>query len=408
MKAEWTVMIYLAGDNDLSAAGDRDLQEMRAVGSTDAVNVVAEFDNAGDRGTCRYHIQPGGADETIVSLGETDSGDPAVLLDFVAWAAKHYPAQRYALILWNHGGGWEPAEMDRIARSVDAQDYTVREVSERSATPLARAFFRTTLETIFSLPTPAERAICSDDGSGHSLDTVELGRVLDQAVGQLGQPLDLLGMDACLMSNLEVAYQARPFAHTMVASEENEPNDGWPYDAILRRLVDHPQMSTPELAAHIVDAYIASYVDRGYTGSVTQSAFDLSRVEALAAPLDDLADALLAHMPDAAQEIWTAQRGSARFWHNTLWDVAHFCEALEGVTADERVEDAAQSVRAALAPGPDRFVIAESHNGTKVERCGGVTVYLLPPLDDLSRYYDELDYAQDHRWLAMLQAYHAA
>ncbi|MGD1994121.1 MAG: clostripain-related cysteine peptidase [Anaerolineae bacterium] len=408
MKAEWTVMIYLAGDNDLSAAGDRDLQEMRAVGSTDAVNVVAEFDNAGDRGTCRYHIQPGGADETIVSLGETDSGDPAVLLDFVAWAAKHYPAQRYALILWNHGGGWEPAEMDRIARSVDAQDYTVREVSERSATPLARAFFRTTLETIFSLPTPAERAICSDDGSGHSLDTVELGRVLDQAVGQLGQPLDLLGMDACLMSNLEVAYQARPFAHTMVASEENEPNDGWPYDAILRRLVDHPQMSTPELAAHIVDAYIASYVDRGYTGSVTQSAFDLSRVEALAAPLDDLADALLAHMPDAAQEIWTAQRGSARFWHNTLWDVAHFCEALEGVTADERVEDAAQSVRAALAPGPDRFVIAESHNGTKVELCGGVTVYLLPPLDDLSRYYDELDYAQDHRWLAMLQAYHAA
>jgi hypothetical protein len=380
---------------------------MRAVGSTDAVNVVAEFDNAGDRGTRRYHVQAGGQGETIVSLGETDSGDPTVLCDFVAWAAEHYPAQRYALVLWNHGGGWEPAEMDRIARSVDARNYTAREVTERSATPLARAFFRTTLETIFSLPTPTERAICSDDGSGHSLDTIELGRVLAQAVDDLGQPLDLLGMDACLMSNLEVAYQARPFARTMVASEENEPNDGWPYDTILQRLVDHPEMSTPDLAVHIVEAYIASYVDRGYTGPVTQSAFDLSRVEELAAPLDDLADALVAHMPDAAQEIWTAQRGSARFWHNTLWDVAHFCEALEGATADAAVDDAAQAVRAALAPGPDRFLIAEAHNGAKVERCGGMTAYLLPPLNDLSRYYAELDFAQDHRWLSMLEAYHA-
>jgi sarcosine oxidase gamma subunit len=130
-------------------------------------------------------------------------------------------------------------------------------------------------------------------------------------------------------------------------------------------------------------------------------------VEELAAPLDDLADALVAHMPDAAQEIWTAQRGSARFWHNTLWDVAHFCEALEGATADAAVDDAAQAVRAALAPGPDRFLIAEAHNGAKVERCGGMTAYLLPPLNDLSRYYAELDFAQDHRWLSMLEAYHA-
>ncbi len=408
MTAEWTVMVYLAGDNNLSTAGNKDLREMRAVGSTNAVNVVAEFDNAGDRGTRRYHIQPGGEGETTVSLGETDSGDPAVLLDFVAWAAEHYPARRYALILWNHGGGWEPAEMDRIARSVDARNYNTREVTERSATPLARAFFRTTLETIFSLPTPTERAICSDDGSGHSLDTIELGRVLEQAVDRLGQPLDLLGMDACLMSNLEVAYQARPFARTMVASEENEPNDGWPYDAVLRQLVAHPEMTTPDLAAHIVDAYIASYVDRGYTGAVTQSAFDLSRVEDLALPLDDLAGALIAHMPDAAQEIWIAQRGSTRFWHNTLWDVAHFCEVLEGATADEAVGDAARAVRAALTPGPDRFLIAEAHSGAKVERCGGVTAYLLPPLDDISRYYAELEFARDHRWHSMLQAYHAA
>ena len=406
-KAKWTFMVYLAGDNNLSAAGDKDMGEMRAVGSTAEVNVVAEFDNVGNRGTRRYHVQRGGRNERVMPLGETDSGSPEVLLDFISWAVEDYPAERYALVLWNHGGGWEPLEIDRIARSVGAADYSEREATERSATPMGRVFFRPSLETIFSLSSPDERAICSDDGSGHSLDTVELGKVLAQAVETLGQPFDLLGMDACLMSNLEVAYQARPYVRYVVASEENEPGDGWPYDAVLGRLVDHPEMPTADVAAHIVEAYIKSYVDRRYSGPVTQAALDLSRVKLLAEPIDALADALVAHMPDAAMEMWGAQRKSARFWHNTLWDVAHFCQELEQVTDDDDVRRAAQDVRAALAVGPCKCVIAEGHNGSKVKHCGGVTLYL-PSMTEISRYYAELDYAQEHRWLRMLEAYQGA
>jgi hypothetical protein len=407
-KAKWTFMVYLAGDNNLSSAGDKDVGEMRKIGSTADVNVVVEFDNAGTRGTNRYHVQRDGQCEESVPLGETDSGSPEVLLDFVDWAAEEFPAERYALVLWNHGGGWEPLEVDRIARSVGAADYNAREAGERSATPMGRAFFRPTLEAILSLPSPDDRAICSDDGSGHSLDTVELGKVLAQAVDKLGQPLDLLGMDACLMSNLEVAYQARPTVRYVVASEENEPGDGWPYDDVLGRLVECPDMPTPELAAHIVEAYIQSYLRRGYSGPVTQAALDLSRLDALTGPLDDLAGSLIAHMPGAAMEVWGAQRKSARFWHNTLWDVSHFCEELEQRTESDAVRQAARNVRAALQAGPENCVIAESHSGDKVERCGGVTVYLMPPLMDISRYYGELDYAQDHQWLAMLEAYHEA
>ena len=406
-QAKWTFMVYLAGDNNLSGAGDKDIREMRAVGSTADVNIVAEFDNAGDRGTNRYHVEREGRDEHVVSLGETDSGSPEVLLGFVNWAVDEYPADRYALILWNHGGGWEPLEIDRIARSVGANDYNEREASERSATPLGRVFFRPSLEAIFSLDSPEERAICSDDGSGHSLDTVELGKVLAQVEEKLDRPLDLLGMDACLMSNLEVAYQAQPYVRYVVASEENEPGDGWPYDAVLGRLAQSPDLPTSELAAHIVDAYIKSYVDRNYSGPVTQAALDLSRVEALADPIDELADALVEHMPDAAMELWSAQRKSAHFWHNTLWDVAHLCQELGELTSDDAVRQAAEGVHSALAADPENCVIAEGHNGAKVERCAGVTIYL-PALMDISRYYGELDYAQKHRWLAMLKAYHTA
>ncbi len=410
-KPKWTFMVYLAGDNNLADAGDRDLAEMRQVGSTDEVQIVAQFDRAGrDHGTKRYLIQANGANEQGESLGETDCGDPDVLLDFVRWATHEYPAQRYALVLWNHGGGWEPSEVDRIARAVNAVDYGRAEAAERTTSLMGRAFFRTTWQRLLALPTVEERAICSDDGSGHSLDTIELGNVLAQTTGLLGQPLDLLGMDACLMSNLEVAYQAKPYVKYIVASEENEPNNGWPYDRILRYLVDHPDATTAEFAKQIVTSYLASYTDIHYSGPVTQSALDLAQIEQLTQSLDVLSDALVPRMADARREIGEAlYKTSANFWGGTLWDVAHFCQELAQETVDERTAQAARAVRAVLQPASSTFVLAAGHHGQKVRHCGGTTVYLPPRiLHKVSRYYGELSYARSHRWLAMLEAYHTA
>jgi hypothetical protein len=406
-RAQWTIMIYLAGDNNLSTAGDADLAEMRRIGSTADVNVIAEFDNASDQGTRRYRIQRDGTVDLVMSLGETDSGSPEVLLDFISWATSTYPADRYALVLWNHGCGWEPLEVDKIAREVGAAAYNAREAAERSASPLGRVFFRSSLQRIFRIPSPADRAICSDDGSGHSLDTIELSSVMKRATHALGRPFDLLGMDACLMSNLEVAYQIEPYVRYMVASEEIEPGAGWPYDAVLTELVAHPDLPTAQLAMHIVRAYGKSYADQGYTGVITQSALDLSQIATVVDPLDRLADALLAAMPHVSATIWAAQRTSARFWHNTLWDVAHFCEELERLSDSEAIRGAAQDVRAALVAGADRFVLAEMHSGEKVAHSGGISIYLIPPLTDISRYYADLDYAKRHRWLTLLQTYHA-
>jgi hypothetical protein len=408
-KAKWTFMVYLAGDNNLSSAADIDLKEMRTVGSTTNVNIIAQVDRAAGLGSMRYCVQCDGKEEETESLGQMDSGDPKTLTDFISWTAEKYPAERYALILWNHGGGWEPSEMDHIAKEAGTPNYSPREATERSATPLARTLFRTSLKRIFSLSSPAERAICSDDGSGHSLDTIELGHVLDEGVKTLGQPLDLLGMDACLMSNLEVAYQVQKYAKYMVASEENEPNNGWPYDVVMRKLTEDVDLPTTQLAEHIVHAYIKSYVDINYKGPVTQAACDLSRIADVADPLDKLADVLIARLPDTANEVWKAQKKSARFWHNTLWDISHFCQELASATSDSSVKKAAQDVQTALVSGPGRFVIAESHHGDRVKNCAGSTIYFVPPgVLTISQYYEDLDYAAKHRWLPFLMAYHAA
>ena len=400
-------MVYMAGDNNLSSAGDADLAEMRRVGSSGRVQVVVEFDNAGDAGTRRINIARDGVGEAVETLGETDSGSPDVLSDFISWAAQNYPADRYALILWNHGGGWAPTEVDRIARSVASPGYGERELAERSASPLGRVLFRSSLERIFGLAGPTERAICSDDGSGHSLDTLELGKVIARGAETIGQPFDLLGMDACLMSNLEVAYQLRDHVRYVVASEENEPADGWPYDRVLGRLAAEPGMATADFARHIVSDYVDSYVERGYQGDVTQAALDLSRIADLTTPVDALAGRLQAVMPAVYSDVWQAQRRSARFSHNTLWDLGEFCSQLAERTADPKLADASRAVVEALDCGEGQPLIAEQHRGQKVSGCRGITVYLVPPMTALSRFYGELNFVADHRWLQMLEAYHA-
>ncbi len=401
-------MVYMAGDNDLSTAGDNDLAEMRTVGSSDRVNVVAEFDNAGNRGTRRFRIEKNGEAEYTERLNETDSGDPEVLSDFIAWSANRYPAKKYALILWNHGCGWAPLEIDRIARAAGSVDYNTREVAERSAGRLGRAFFRTTLQTVFARHNMAERAICSDDGSGHSLDTVELHRVIAAGAELLGQPFDLLGMDACLMSNFEVAYQLREHVRFLVASEENEPADGWPYDRIIARLINAPETEARELAIAIVEDYIASYAARKFDGDVTQTAIDLSRIDGPLSELNGLAELLLADMPKHRSAVWNAQRRSTRFWNNTLWDVGHFCKELGNACADPKVIAAADAVVEAHTADPGNCLVAESHRGSKVRDCHGTTVYLVPPITKISKYYAELEFAKDFHWLDMLRAYHRA
>ena len=38
-------------------------------------------------------------------LGILDMGNPQVLTDFITWGQDNYPADKYVLVFWDHGGG---------------------------------------------------------------------------------------------------------------------------------------------------------------------------------------------------------------------------------------------------------------------------------------------------------------
>lgn len=88
-QAKWTFMVYMAGDNNLDGAALRDIAEMARAGSTKEVNILVQLDRIEDNLTRRFRITQGGGFKTdcIESFGDTNTGDPKILYDFVKWAA---------------------------------------------------------------------------------------------------------------------------------------------------------------------------------------------------------------------------------------------------------------------------------------------------------------------------------
>jgi hypothetical protein len=404
-------MVYIAGFNNLSPFATKDVEEMRKVGSTDDVR-VAVFLKQLDSASATHLIVGKGSDEVREDAGEVDSGSPQTLLDFVRWARDKAPADNYALVVWNHGSGWQPDDLEAMYEEVRNRHgdtgVTARELGVRATQKIARSLFTPTVERVLALPSADDRAIASDDGSMHSMDTVELGKALEKAHNDvLGQPLALLGMDACLMSNLEVAYQAKEHVGAVVASEELEPGDGWPYEEILTQLTEHADMTGEDLGRAVVEHYIESYRARRDQWPVTQCAVEADEIGGFAGALDGLADALRGQLDDevARGRIIRAQSRSASFT-GELVDLSSFCDELVAAGLDSTVQQAAGAVSDALRPGT--YVLAEGHLGDKVDGCGGVTAYFPSPLEDVSQFYKDVRFAEDHGWDEFLDAYGTA
>jgi hypothetical protein len=408
MSAKWTFMVYMAGNNSLSGAASADLREMGKVGSSEAVKMLAFVKQ--ENGPAR-HVVVGkaGHDEVVALAPTTDSGDPQTVIDFVRWAVTKAPAERYALVLWNHGGGWSPDDFDQLyqqargGRTAAAHRHEANRLSSRK---LSRVLFKTSAQRILALDDAQSRAICSDDVSGHSLDTLEVARVLELVRSETGRPLDLFGMDACLMSTLEVAYETRDQVRTVVGSEELEPGAGWCYDVVLADLAAAPEIDGPELAKRVTKHYVDSYRSHSSQWPVTQCAVDAARVESFASTVDALVGSLRASLPGSWPQIVKAQACATQFEFE-MADLRTFCRGLVARTSDANVRSAAEQVIAALVPGG--YVLAEGHLGPKVEDCGGVSIYLPSPNNaQVSPYYKDLAFAKRQKWADFLAGYFRA
>ena len=233
--AEWTFMTYIS-DSDLEYFAIEDMIEMERVGSTDKVNIVVQIDrwdgydkpdwnddSNGDWETAKRYLitKENKGDHVIGSteiedIGEINTGDPDELVEFVQWAQTNYPAEHYALNIWNHGSG-----ATGVAYEQSCPDY------------------------------------CWEYGNeADKLELSEIDAALNEITNNGENKLDIVGFDACLMATIEVVEAVAPYSDIMIGSEILEPGDGWDY-SFLQLIVDNPSTSPEQLGAKIVDTFVA-------------------------------------------------------------------------------------------------------------------------------------------------------
>ena len=382
----WLVMLYQdADDQVLEQDIFLDLNEAEMVGSTDRVTIVTQLDRyrgafQGDgnwTSSRRYLVTRDDDLNTIHSqllddLGEVNMADGNSLVDFATWAIGEYPADRYVLVLSDHGMGWPGGWSDPAPDSTDS-----------GSAPL-----------ISSL-------------NGDFLFLSEIDGALGEIRQQTGvDKFDIIGLDACLMSQLEVYAALQPHAHIAIASEEVEPSLGWAYAGFLQRLVDNPDMSSQELATAIVDSYVDQdlrIVDDqarqdflrqgnpmgGFFGASSVSAAQLARQigrdgTLTAVDLDALPD-LMAQFNDFAYILQNADQSAiaaarsyaqsytsvfGKYATSSYIDLGNFVQIVERQANDDQVTSAAGKTLQAV----DSVILAEKHGSGKPGSTG-IAIY---------------------------------
>lgn len=289
----------------------------------------------------RYLIS-GGNIETAEMLDETTCmSDPESLTDFILWAKKNYPADRYMLVLWDHGGGF-------------ASGYGVDILNDRE---------------------DKERLMSASEIIG--------------AIKKAGMKFEMIGFDACLMQNIEYANALEPYADYYLASEETEPGTGWYYTAGFGKLAEDPAISIEEFGKSMVSSYdqVQRALNEGEPDpKCTLSLVDLTLVKPVYKQLTGLykkATADMADKPAVFANMSAARSGAYQFFDEEQVDLVSYLTNLkkadyrQAVTSDEELDRIADTVKACVV----------YRNSDSAEGINGMAIDF--PYKDLSMYSSE-------------------
>lgn len=354
---KWTVMVYIDADNNLEPFGVMNLEMLESVGSTESVNFVVLIDTFSGPASLVY-VTHGGV-QVLGEWGEVNMADPAVMTEFIQAAEKAAPAEKYAFITWDHGGGWRGMNWD--------------DTSE--------------IQT----------------GVPQYMDMKELR----DAVVKAGVRFDLFAFDQCLMAQPEVAYQLDGYADYLVFSEETIYGQGFPYDAIAAHLVANPSMSAPALAKTIVTDFAAYYNSITWANDWTISAFDMAHMDDLTHAVTDLAYSSTNAIGTYKSQFKNDLSNTLNYYYPYYADLKEYAMNVVADKAilDSAVKAAAQDVVDAIDAGVI-LTINSKHN----DDSHGISIYFPNYRSSylgLKAAYADVPFAVDSGWLLFLQAFAA-
>jgi hypothetical protein len=413
--AEWTIMVFMNGDNDLEPFAVDNFRQMAKVGSTDRVNIVVQFDRLSADNhlttpdwsqTLRFRVTKNMEpipSEALEDIGEADMGDPQVLQAFIVWARGKFPAKHYMLVIWDHGQGY---------RDLKEQLHTEKRQQPETAT------VQSTGASTVRRP-GSYRTISEDVTNNHDkLYGSEIQEALKNSLGT--DKLDVIGYDACLMGMVETGYSVRSFARIMVASEELEPKPGWNYEYWLAPLVQHPETTSAALGKILVEQYARYYAPGSdvENSATTLSAIDLSKMEGLAKATSVFSEKLISGLASEKVAIQTARDDCQEYATGSQIyhiDYGHFLKSLRNASSSmeikaeaQRLIDLLSSAVVANYAGSDRQGDWGS-TGLAIYFPKTLTLYTKDPYAEKgyekNNTFMPVEFVQKERWTDFLHAY---
>ena len=322
-EADWTVMIYDVADTP-NIADDmvRNLAAFASLPEMPNVNIVALVDlpertdpgaptsrlpGVGDFTTAKLFVLEAGRYQEIRDLGEISMGRPDVLAGFIDEAADRFPAEKYGLILSDHGGAYTGGYVD-------------------------------------SGP-PSSTAMTVEDMRIGMLDGMQRAGI---------DRFEMVDHDSCLMSSYEVASALAPLAKTMVGSEEFTAGDN---TLTLEAMATFGQdVSGAEWGQTNIEEY-AAFMDGqpdGIGAFSALSVIDGDQMSQLDAAIESFADVAVANMDQIAPQVGLARSRALEFLVGALGseasmnaiDLGDFLRHLQDLPPE--VEVARDAVFAAL------------------------------------------------------------
>ena len=354
-KKKWTFLVYMNGANDLEPFGIENINQMEKIGSTADVNIVVQYErikgydttNGDWTNTRRFYVTRDSDTSTINSLflsqSTEDTGKVATLKSFVDWGLTTFPAENYAMVVWDHGAGWRAQKLPTgsITRNIT-------------------------------------RGVSYNDKTDTHIDTIELPDGLTNAKLNNGK-WDTVIIDCSLMQMAEVAYEIRNNTRYIVGSEESPPGDGYPYDKFLGPLTQNPAMDALTLSQRVVTETIANY---GPNSDTTQSVLDASKVGAIAPALDALGLALTSTNGTYNNQLTNARQTAENYGHGyalytSYLDILDYVKYLSTPTLtatyvpDATVQSAVSGLKAAT-----QAAIVLNVNGNQHPYSNGLSLFI--------------------------------
>ena len=387
VEKNWNFMVHMAANNNLAKNARDNLNQMALVGSTFQVNILVQLEFPNNKELLRLYICKGKIYllQSIPTTLNTNSGTKETLCSFVKWATNKYPAKHQALIVWNHGSG--ALDRTRARKAPQAPLFDRRKEKAAAA---------------------CSKGIAFNDAYGTYLSNHQLQEALEEMVSSSldGQKIDILGLDACYMSMIEIASHAKKSVDFMVGSSNVEPAAGWNYERVLSAF-ERETISPYDLAHHIVESYRSVYepVFQKYT----QTALDLSYVQ----PLENNISLLAGHLRtlfeseyskplyDVLKLIRFNKMYTTSFNNLDYIDLYHFYESLEQKLLEiEGAKMIADMTPALTALQEGKALVAQmviKHAaGSLVAESRGISIYF--PLKNLHPSYPKSLFAQSNEW----------